>query len=102
MRYGNHVRLFTLGAVLAFAVHVDLDVVEVATVGRILMVAAVAGALVELLQVRRARAVRPAPTAPATPARPVTGPGSCPATGTAWTAGRTRPYTPRSLPHQES
>ncbi|GAA0289948.1 DUF6458 family protein [Kineococcus aurantiacus] len=96
MRFGNHLRLFTLGAVLAFAVHVDLDVVEVATVGRILMVAAVAGALAEAVLLRRARAARTA-SAPA-PARPVVRTTAAPA----WSAERTRPFTPHRLPHQES
>ena len=61
MRLGTSWCLLTIGAVLAFAVDVDLAAVDLAAVGRILVLVGVGGAVVELALVRpRARAAREA------------------------------------------
>ncbi|WP_432511064.1 DUF6458 family protein [Kineococcus sp. SYSU DK001] len=72
MHLANHRLLFTVGAVLAFAVHVDLDVVDVEVVGWILMLVAVVATLLEVAGRRaRERALRAASAAQPTPARVV-------------------------------
>ncbi|WP_432540360.1 DUF6458 family protein [Kineococcus sp. SYSU DK002] len=70
MPLANHRLLFTAGAVLAFAVHVDLDVVDLGTVGWILMLVAVAATLLDVAGRRaRDRALRARSTAQPAPAR---------------------------------
>ena len=115
MRLGNSCRLLTIGAVLAFAVHVDLEAVDVARVGWILMLAAVAGALVELAAVRP-RAATPAAAARTGTGRPTPVPAAVvrrqvrPAQGTGdrrgslapWSAWETRAFTPVPRPDRES
>lgn len=98
MRLGNSCSLLTVGAVLAFAVHVDLDVVDVATVGWILMLVAVGGAVVELAVVRPAARAARARTEPRpVPARPLPrGPRA------SWASWDTREFTPVPRPHRES
>jgi hypothetical protein len=104
MRTGSSWALFTIGAILAFAVHVDLVVVDVATVGRILMLAALVSVAVDLAVVRpRARKarvetdLRPATTHPL--ARTSRTPQ---ASQTSWSSWDTRAFTPVQRPHQES
>ena len=68
MHLTNHSLLFTVGAVLAFAVHVDLAAVDVTAVGWVFMVVAVLATVLEVAGRRsRERALR-AGTRPA-PAR---------------------------------
>jgi hypothetical protein len=98
VRLGNHVSLFTVGAVLAFAVHLDLEVVDVATVGWILMLAAVTGAFVQLVVGRPgARAVPARTDQVPVPVRPVARDSQAP-----WPSWETRAFTPTQRPHQES
>ncbi|WP_328295925.1 DUF6458 family protein [Kineococcus sp. NBC_00420] len=98
MRTGNSCCLLTIGAILAFAVHVDLDVVDVATVGWILMLVAVVGAFVDLAVVRpRARAARVEAELRLASTRPVARTPQ-----TSWSSWDTRAFTPVQRPHQES
>ena len=98
MRLGTSWCLLTVGAVLAYAVHLDLDVVDVAVLGRILVVVGVLGAVVELTVVRpRARAARTGTGQHPVPVRPL-----APNPRTSWAPGETRPFTPVRRPHQES
>ena len=113
MRLGHSCRLLTIGAVLAFAVHVDLEVVDVATVGWILMLVGVGGAFVELAVVRpRALAARAGTEQRPAPARPLTttagtagtarSPREAQGAKTSWASWDTRAFTPVQRPHQES
>ncbi|MBB2902875.1 hypothetical protein FHR75_003711 [Kineococcus radiotolerans] len=98
MRMGNSCCLLTIGAILAFAVHVEVEVVDVAMVGRILMLVAVAGALVELAVVRpRARAARAAAEQRPAPARPAPR-----APQASWSPWDTRAFTPLPRSDRES
>jgi Domain of unknown function (DUF6458) len=98
VRLGNSCSLLTVGAVLAFAVHVDLEVVDVATVGWIFMLVAVTGGFVELAVVRpRARAARAGTGPRPAPARPLPrGPQA------SWASWDTREFTPVPRPPRES
>ncbi|MEZ0492991.1 DUF6458 family protein [Kineococcus sp. TBRC 1896] len=58
MHLTNHSFAFTVGAVLAFAVHVDLPVLDLAVVGWILMLVALASTLLEVVG-RRTRTRAP-------------------------------------------
>ena len=101
MRTGNSCFLLTVGAILAFAVHVDLEVLDVATVGWILMLVAVVGAFVDLAVVRpRARAARVETDLRPASTRPVVRTPQTPQTS--WSSWDTRAFTPVQRPHQES
>lgn len=98
MKLGNACALLTFGAVLAFAVHLDVDVVDVATVGWILMLVAVTGAFLELAVVRpRARAARTVAEQRPALARTVTRDPQ-----PSWSVRDTRAFTPVQRPRRES
>ncbi|MEZ0163663.1 DUF6458 family protein [Kineococcus sp. LSe6-4] len=76
MHLTNHSFAFTVGAVLAFAVHVDLAVVDLTAVGWILMLVALVSTLLEVVgRSVRTRALRagsgpqPVPARALSPAR---------------------------------
>ncbi|WP_432523769.1 hypothetical protein [Kineococcus sp. SYSU DK006] len=105
MRLGNSCCLLTTGAVLAFAVHLDLEVVDVRAVGWILMLSAVLGAAAELVlrgprtrAVPAVRAVAPRPAA----AVPPRGSGDRRGSLAPWSAWETRAFTPVPRPDRES
>ena len=85
----------TVGAVLAYAVHVDLDAVDLAMVGRILVVVGITGAVVELALVRsRAQAARVVAAQRTTTTLP-------PAQPSSWPVWDTRELTPGQHPRRE-